>query len=362
MALRTDIDLGVLGARDAARWLAGRRIDGPVHAVALGQVHRETLRCVLRRGFRPFEVRGSRPVAGFAADRDFLISRVKRVVGGLVVLVHVGRMAVGAHEIPVLRIAGPVQLVVRVDLVVRVKMEPAPASLRRRPAVPRDRECLDPAIREFDQVLLQRLDAEGEFDLEVPEFPVGAVGVHEVLAVALKEGRLDARIAETGVREIAQDRIGSRVLHGACVVRVLPGGVRLFVTTGAGFAADEARDHRRRGGRGSARGRGGALGPGGGRCGRVQRPPGPCGGGNRDDGPGKQVPGARSHRSRFLLWQFLGRRWWRPAFTTGHQCSRLFKTKPHGQATAIITRLSAAVPRARRASSGGTVPEDNIFR
>ena len=359
MALRTDIDLGVLGACAAARGLARRRIGAPVHALAFGQVDRETLRWVLGSRSRPFEVRGPRSVAGLAADGNFLVRGVKRVVGGLVILAHVRRVAVGAHEIPVLRVPGPVQFIARIDLVIGIEMKPTLASLRRRPVVPRDRERLDPSIREFDQVLLQRVDAEGEFDFVVLEFPVCAVRVHEVLAVALKEGRFDAGVAERRVCEIAEDRIGIRVLHGARVVRDLPCGVRLVMAAGAGFAADEARGHRRRGGRGSTRGRGGARRRGGtGRRGRAQRPPS-AGRGNDDD-DGEQVPGARSPRSGFLLRQFLGCR--RPAFTTGHQCFRLFKTTPRWQASAIITRSPAAVPRAHRASSEGTDPEDNISR
>src|SRR5450631_564799 len=47
MALRADLNLGLGRAGAAAHRLAGRRIDGPAHAAALGEGDGQTLRCVL---------------------------------------------------------------------------------------------------------------------------------------------------------------------------------------------------------------------------------------------------------------------------------------------------------------------------
>ena len=82
----------------------------------------------------------------------------------------------------------PVQcsVVAGVDVLARVEVEPALPALLLRPRVPGDAERLQAAVREGDQVLLQRVDAERVADLEVGELAVGPVGVDEELAVAVK--------------------------------------------------------------------------------------------------------------------------------------------------------------------------------
>ena len=79
------------------------------------------------------------------------------------------------------------QFVAEVELLVRVLAEPALPALLLRPRVPGDRERLQAPARQFDQVLLQRIDAEGVLDLEVGELAVGSVGANEELAVAPEE-------------------------------------------------------------------------------------------------------------------------------------------------------------------------------
>jgi hypothetical protein len=78
---------------------------------------------------------------------------------------------------------GPMQDVVGPDLLVRIKMKPALSAFFLRAAVPRDRQGLHPAVREFDQVLLQRIDTEGVFHLEGGELPVRPVGLDQELAL-----------------------------------------------------------------------------------------------------------------------------------------------------------------------------------
>jgi len=69
----------------------------------------------------------------------------------------------------------------------RIEVEPALAARGLRPRVPGDRERLQPAVGKLDQVLLQRIDAEGVLDLEVGELSVPPVRASEEPAVAAEE-------------------------------------------------------------------------------------------------------------------------------------------------------------------------------
>ena len=97
-------------------------------------------------------------------------------------------------------------------------MEPALAALVRRPAVPGEAERLHPPVREGDQVLLQRVDAEDVADLEVGELAVRPVGVDEELAVPLEEPRGDVAVSERRAVEAAEDGLLRRLGHGEVVV------------------------------------------------------------------------------------------------------------------------------------------------
>src|SRR5262249_48310293 len=155
-------------------------------------------------------------------------------------------MALGTHEIPVLIELGPVQHVVVLDFFVGIEMEPALAALVFRPAVPGDRKRLYAAVREFDQVLLEGIDAEGVFDLERRKLAVGPVGLNEELFVFLEETGLDAVMVEPGVIEIAEHGSVRGVLHGMLVLGLLPKRCFGLVAIGASFTADKG------GGRGGA--------------------------------------------------------------------------------------------------------------
>ena len=111
-------------------------------------------------------------MAGFATHADFREARGKAIVSRIIVLAHAGRMALRAHEIPVLVQLSPMQDVIVFDLLVRIEMEPTLATLLLRTSVPGDRERLQPSVREFDEILLQRIDPEGVFHLERGELAI----------------------------------------------------------------------------------------------------------------------------------------------------------------------------------------------
>src|SRR5688572_10110115 len=100
------------------------------------------------------------PMTGFAADADLGPARMEAVGFGVVVLAHAGRMALGAHEIPVLIELGPMQDVVRLDLLMGIEVKPALAALLLRARIPRQRQRLNAAVGKLDEILLQGIEAE----------------------------------------------------------------------------------------------------------------------------------------------------------------------------------------------------------
>ena len=152
-----------------------------------------------------------------AADADLREARGEAVGRRVVILAHAGRMALRAHEIPVLVQLGPVQHVVVLDLLVRIEMEPALAALVLRPAVPGDRQRLQPAVGKLDQILLQRIDAERVLDLKRGELAVGPIGLDEELSILAEEARSHAVMIEARIVEIAEHRfVGRRAAWRAC--------------------------------------------------------------------------------------------------------------------------------------------------
>jgi hypothetical protein len=83
------------------------------------------------------------------------------------------------------------QLVGRADALLRVEMEPALLV-----DIPCDRQSLEAAVGQLDQVLLQRVDAEGIAHFIVVQLAVRPVGADEELPIALAERRSDAGVAE----------------------------------------------------------------------------------------------------------------------------------------------------------------------
>lgn len=80
----------------------------------------------------------------------------------IVVLAQIGRVTIGAHQVPVLIDLGPVQRVGGLNSLVSIDVEPAFLV-----GVPGRAQRLQPATRELNQVLLQRSDAKGVFDFEI---------------------------------------------------------------------------------------------------------------------------------------------------------------------------------------------------
>ena len=242
------------GGRDVAARVARVRIDRPDDTVAFVEPDEEAFARIITLAERPPALLRPGPadmprplsMTGLAAHADFREAGGKAVGCRIVILAHAGRMASRAHEIPVLVQPGPVQHVVVLDLLVRVEMKPALAALLLRPAVPGERQRLQPAVGKLDEILLQRLDAEGVLDFKRGEVAVGPVGLDEKLSVPAKEARMHAVIVEARTGEIAQHRFVACVLHGEPMLRAVPKLRFALMAAGAGLAADE-------GGRRSAR-------------------------------------------------------------------------------------------------------------
>src|SRR6516165_7672649 len=240
------------GGREVTLRVSGLGIEPPDHIAPLVEANQQTLGrlfglaepALLRA--RPSDVPRPLAVAGLATHADFRKARGEAIVGRVIVFAHAGRVALRAHEIPVLVQLGPMQDVVVLDLLVRVEVEPALAALRFRAAIPGDRERLQAAVREFDQVLLQRIDAEGVFHLERGELAVGSVGLDEEFPLLAEEAGVHAVIVETRLVEIAEYRRVGRMVHRLLVLRHAPELRPRGMALGAGIATGEC--ERRSGG------------------------------------------------------------------------------------------------------------------
>ncbi len=239
MAQAAGLDLLAQGlGRRSARRVPGRGIDGPGGVLALVEADDEALRVVAALG--PAESASSPACCACAqatwaepcpwqVSQPTLISAhvvAKRVFRRVVVLAHAGRVALGAHEIPVLVELRPVQDVVVADFFIGIEVEPALSALVLRPAVPGDPQRLQAPVGKFDQILLQGIDAERVFDLEFGGLAVRPVGLDHELAVAPEEARARRRNARTKHRK--NRRAPSRRSRGpwrdcgASLPRVLP--------------------------------------------------------------------------------------------------------------------------------------------
>ena len=136
---------------------------------------------------RPGDMTRTLAMTALATDADLGKGRGKSVVRRIIVLAHAGRVALCAHEIPVLVQLGPMQDIVVLDLLVRIEMEPALAAFVLRPAVPGKRESLHAAIGKLNEVLLQRIETEGVFHFKDGKFAVRAVGLDEKFSILAEE-------------------------------------------------------------------------------------------------------------------------------------------------------------------------------
>src|SRR5258708_9209592 len=96
----------------------------------------------------------SLPVARLATDADLGEGRCEPVVCRVVILPNAGRMALGAHEVPVLVEFCPMQHIVVTDFLLRIEVKPTLTASVLCPAVPRDGQRLQSAVRKLNAVLL----------------------------------------------------------------------------------------------------------------------------------------------------------------------------------------------------------------
>src|SRR5262245_26476337 len=181
--------------REVALRLSGRRVAAPHDIAPLvepdGEPHLRVVALAERPPAllraRPADVPGPSSVTRLAAHADLREGRGEAVVDGVVVLAHAGRVALRAHEIPVLVQLGPVQDVVVPDLLVGIEVEPALAALVLRAAVPGERQRLQAAVGKLDEILLQGIDTEGVFHVEGGERAVRTIGLDQKFSVPAEE-------------------------------------------------------------------------------------------------------------------------------------------------------------------------------
>ena len=251
MAARAQLDFGAVGRRRrAAHRVAAFRADGPVRILAIAQQLRQAHRCIRQPGRpgqgRPGHVARSRPMAAFAADVAFGPGAAVGARDDIEFLLEVGRMAFGAHEVPVVLAARPVQRVAGLDVLPGMQVEPALAALVERARVPGHGQSLHAFVGHRDQELLQRIDAQGVSHLEFLFASVATLSLDVELAVALPEPRGDAGLREGLSMEGCQHARGRGVLHRQIMVRTLPGLKFDLVAGGTGLGPDEPGDRRRR--------------------------------------------------------------------------------------------------------------------
>ncbi len=196
---------------------------------------------------RPGHVPGARAVAGLARDVDLGERRAEAVFRPAVVLAEVGGVALRALRVPALGELRPVENVEVIDALARVEVEPALASLLGRTGVPADSERLVASVRQLDEVLLQRGEAEDVVDRVVGPGPVRTVGEDEVAPALPVETGGDPGVGELRVREVPEDRRLRRLLHGEVVVRAPPEPGLLLVAGRADLDPDVDEGRRTRG-------------------------------------------------------------------------------------------------------------------
>ncbi|MNB97401.1 hypothetical protein D3C75_446280 [compost metagenome] len=170
-------------------------------------------------------------VTGLAADGLLVPGGGEAVALVVVTLVEGGGVAIRAHGVPVLVTPGPVQGIAGGKALARIEGEPTLSALRLGAAVPGQGQGLQAAAGEGDQVLLQRIMAEGVEDLDVNRLALFPLETDEIVLSLAKEAGLDASFVEMGVVEIPQHVVRGGVAHGPGMVGPLPLGHLAVVTT-----------------------------------------------------------------------------------------------------------------------------------
>ena len=140
-----------------------------------------------RAGLRPCDMARSRAMAGLTGHAETRPGGRVGICREIVVLFQIGRVAGSALVIPSLVAAGPVQQRPRLELLVRVEVEPALATLGLRSRIPGKPEHLVAAVGKSNQILLQWIDAECVCNLVVMQFSVGTVGAHHEFVADARE-------------------------------------------------------------------------------------------------------------------------------------------------------------------------------
>ena len=166
---------------------------------------------------RPFEVIRRRAMASLTAHAEAVPLTGEGAVAGVKVALEPGGVTFHAHEVGVLARLAPVQWVLEIHALAGIKMKPA-MLLR----IPRHAQGLQATVADFDQVLLQRSNAEG-------------VGHFEVVILAIKTGRIDPELVtfarkthgllfgfDRDVVEVCEHGLGRGRLHRQLMVRTLP--------------------------------------------------------------------------------------------------------------------------------------------
>ncbi len=144
-----------------------------------------------------FDVQAARPVTRLATDVDLRPGGMITIGRQVVVLLQIGRVAVGTHVVPVLQRPRPMQHVGVRDRLVGIEVEPASTL-----GVPGQRQALHAAGGKRHEILLQRPNAERVADVERFAVAGRPIGRHAVLVAAAEQLRGDAEMSELLVVEI----------------------------------------------------------------------------------------------------------------------------------------------------------------
>src|SRR5512143_1277730 len=90
------------------------------------------------------------------------------------------------------------------DPLLGIQVIPPLAALVLRSRVPHDGQRLQASVRKWDEILLQRCDAERVLDLELGRLAIAPVSAYQEFAVALIERAGDATAREARIGEVAQ--------------------------------------------------------------------------------------------------------------------------------------------------------------
>ncbi len=127
------------------------------------------------------------------------------------------------------------------ELSIGIEIEPALAAFSLGARVPGEPKGLQASARKLDEILLQRKDAEGVFDLEIRWLAVGTGRADEIAAALRREDAFRAVLLESCAVEAPQHRSGVGLLHGESVMRAAPALRFVRVAFGADPRPDETR-------------------------------------------------------------------------------------------------------------------------